>query len=187
MKQDLRQIELLGGEACFQVAKDRARPFLVRAGNATVTAVGTEFNVRRSDDRVVVSVLEGRVIVQPITPEAWLPVSTHVGSSTSVSAGQRTTVNHRGIESTQAVSDATSAIAWQHGRLAFEAEPLRYVVQDVNRYSGKPIVIADSRTGELRVTGTVTEANIAGWVNSLQAAFGIHADIQSDQIVLRSK
>jgi transmembrane sensor len=187
---DLRRVDLLGGEAYFSVAKDRTRPFQVHAGSATVTAVGTEFNVRRSDDRVVVSVLEGRVLVQPVVPVipiSWIPASRAIGSAAAVSAGQRSTVNGRGVESTQPVADASSAVEWQHGRLAFEGEALRYVVQDVNRYSSKPIVIGDERTGKLQVTGTVTEANIAGWINSLQAAFGIQADIQADQIVLRQK
>ncbi len=186
----LRQVDLLTGEAFFVVANDRARPFRVRAGSATVTAVGTEFNVRRSDDRVIVSVLEGRVLVQPmapLVPIAWIEASRAVGSAEAVSSGQRSTVTRRGTESTQAVSDATSAVAWQQGRLAFEAEPLRYVVQDVNRYAHKPIVIADERTGDLRVTGTVAETNITGWVGSLEAAFGIHADIQADQIILRQQ
>jgi len=188
MRSRLRQVDLLSGEAYFEVAKDRTRPFLVRAGTATVTVVGTEFNVRRSDDQVVVSVLEGRVLVQPMTPVvpiSWIPASRAIGSPAPISAGERTTVNRRGLESTQTVGDASSAVAWQHGRLAFEAEPLRYVVQDVNRYAKKPIVLADSRTGDIRVTGTVTEGNIIGWVNSLQTAFGIRAEIQPDQIVLR--
>ena len=184
----LRQVDLLRGEAYFAVAKDRARPFRVSAGTATVTAVGTEFNVRRSDDRVVVSVLEGRVLVQPmvpVVPVSWMPASQAIGSAAPVNAGERSTINRRGVETTQPVADASSAVEWQRGRLAFEAEPLRYVVQDVNRYTDKPIVIADELTGDLRVTGTVTEANIIGWVNSLHAAFGIRADIQTDRIVLR--
>lgn len=183
-----RQIDLLAGEACFEVAKDPTRPFLVRAGTANVTAVGTEFNVRRSGDRVVVSVLEGRVLVQPmasVIPIAWIQPSVPVGSAAPLEAGQRTTFNRRGVESTQVVSDSSSAVAWQHGRLAFEAEPLRYVIQDVNRYATKPIVLADERTGDIRVTGTVTEVNIIGWINSLQAAFGIRSEIDADRIVLR--
>lgn len=186
----VRRIDLLSGEAFFGVAKDRARAFEVRAGTAIVTAVGTQFNVRRSDDRVIVSVLEGRVLVQPMAPVlpiAWIPATRTVGSATPVSSGQRSTVSNRGTQSTQAVGDASSAVAWQEGRLAFEAEPLRYVVQDVNRYAEKPIIIGDTRTGDLRVTGTVGEGNIMGWVGSLEAAFGIHADIQADQIVLRQQ
>lgn len=188
LKPHLRQVELLHGEACFEVAKDRARPFVVRAGTASVTAVGTEFNVRRSDDRVVVSVLEGRVLVEPLQPApsySWIATSRAVGAPAAVSAGQRTTVDRRGLESTLSVSDASSAVAWEQGRLAFESEPLRYVIQDVNRYAEKPIVIGDARTGDLRVTGTVAETNIMGWINSLEAAFAIHADIQPDRIVLR--
>jgi transmembrane sensor len=188
LTQHLRQVDLLRGEACFEVAKDSTRPFLVRAGTATVTAVGTEFNIRRSDDRVVVSVLEGRILVQPMTPVIpinWVPITKAFGTPTQVKAGERTTIDSRGIESTQAVSDASSAVAWQHGRLAFESEPLRYVLQDVNRYAEKPIIIADPSMAELRVTGTVTEANIIGWVRSLHNAFGLHADIESDRIVLR--
>ncbi len=184
-----RQIELLQGEACFQVARDPARPFRVRAGAATVTAVGTEFNIRRSDDRVVVSVLEGRVLVQPMTPVipiSWIPSSRTFGPAAPLAAGQRTTVDRRGMESTQPVGDSSSAVSWQHGRMAFEAEPLRYVIQDVNRYAQRPIVIADARLGDLRITGTVTEANVLGWVRSLEAAFAIRADIQPDKIVLRS-
>src|SRR5262249_44820253 len=58
-----RSLEISQGEALFAVARDSARPFRVRAGHATVTAIGTEFNVRRSTDRVVVAVVEGRVAV----------------------------------------------------------------------------------------------------------------------------
>jgi len=186
----LRRIDLFGGEACFVVAKDPTRPFTVRAGNAAVTAVGTEFNVRRNEDRVIVSVLEGRVLVQPlapILPIAWLPPSRVLGSAEPLASGQRSTVTGRGTEAVQSVSDPSSAVAWSQGRLAFEGEPLRYVVEDVNRYATTPVIIADERTGNLRVTGTVSENNIMGWIGSLQAAFGIHADIESNQIVLRQQ
>lgn len=58
-----RDINLVRGEAFFPVAKDRDRPFTVHAGDATVTAVGTEFSVNRGADQVVVAVIEGRVLV----------------------------------------------------------------------------------------------------------------------------
>jgi len=64
LSENLRAIELTRGEALFKVAKDAARPFKVRAGNATIIAVGTEFNVERDSDRAVVSVTEGRVEVK---------------------------------------------------------------------------------------------------------------------------
>ncbi len=60
-----RQIHLRKGEAHFRVAHDRARPFLVHAGDAVVRAVGTEFDVRLlADQHVDIVVNEGRVEVQ---------------------------------------------------------------------------------------------------------------------------
>ncbi|MCG8696066.1 MAG: FecR domain-containing protein, partial [Minwuiales bacterium] len=58
-----RTVVLEAGEALFEVAKDPNRPFVVLAGNGTITAVGTAFNVRRDADRVVVTVTEGEVEV----------------------------------------------------------------------------------------------------------------------------
>src|SRR6202042_1912925 len=65
LSRSVRQIYLRKGEAHFQVAHDRSRPFLVHAGDAVVRAVGTEFEVRlREDKHVEVLVNEGRVEVQ---------------------------------------------------------------------------------------------------------------------------
>jgi transmembrane sensor len=58
-----RHVELLDGQALFQVAKDKNRPFTVRSGDATVRAVGTEFDVYRKASGTTVTVLEGRVAV----------------------------------------------------------------------------------------------------------------------------
>lgn len=184
----LREVTLIRGEAFFTVAKDRARPFVVRAGSAEVTAVGTEFNVRRSQDRVVVAVIEGRVLVQPMKPVRvplpWSSFAARAGSAATVNAGQRTVVDKAGMAATGALTNPAEALEWQHGRLAFESEPLRYVVNDVNRYAKKPIVVGDDSIATLRITGTVAENNIEGWIASLESAFGIRAEENAAQIVL---
>jgi transmembrane sensor len=59
----VRTVELYDGQALFQVAKDASRSFLVKSGEATVRAVGTQFDVYRKDDHTTVTVLEGRVAV----------------------------------------------------------------------------------------------------------------------------
>jgi len=58
-----RRVELLDGQALFQVAKDKRRPFIVHSGDATVRAVGTQFDVYRKDSGTTITVLEGRVAV----------------------------------------------------------------------------------------------------------------------------
>ncbi len=186
-----RQLRLLRGEAFFRVARDPARPFTVQAGSAAVTAVGTEFNVRRSEDRVVVAVVEGRVLVEPSVPALQqLPLLRNLTSRSprrvprQLQAGNQTVVNGAGIESSIDLADPAAAAAWQNGRLAFEREPLRYVLEDVNRYARKPIVLAEESIGDLRITGTVINDNVAGWIASLESAFALHATEEPARIVL---
>lgn len=184
----VRSIELSRGEALFKVAKDSARPFKVRAGDATIIAVGTEFNVERDSDRAVVSVTEGRVEVKPVA--GLLPVSLLQEfkpklRSVRVSAGQQTTAGSAGIEEPTKMEDP--ATGWQIGHLAFHLQPLRYVLEDVNRYAQKPIVLETESMGALVITGTVERENIRGWVKSLEHAFDLQATEEADQIVLRAR
>ena len=188
MSEHIRAIELNRGEALFKVAKDSARPFKVRAGDATIIAVGTEFNVERDSDRAVVSVTEGRVVVKPV--DGLLPVSLLQEfkpklRSVHVSAGQQTTAGSAGIEEPTKMEDP--ATGWQIGHLAFRLQPLRYVLEDVNRYAPKPIVLETESLGTLIITGTVERENIGGWVKSLEHAFELQATEEADQIVLRAR
>jgi transmembrane sensor len=188
MSENVRAIELVRGEALFKVAKDSSRPFKVRAGDATIIAVGTEFNVERDSDRAVVSVTEGRVVVKPDTgllPVALLQEFKPKLRSVRVSAGQQTTAGSAGIEEPTKMEDP--ATGWQIGHLAFRLQPLRYVLEDVNRYAHKPIVLETESMGALIITGTVERENIGGWVKSLEHAFDLQATEEADQIVLRAR
>lgn len=80
-----RRVELLAGQALFQVAKDKHRPFIVRSGDATVRAVGTQFDVYRKDSGTTVTVLEGRVAVYSV-PHAGVESATDSAASTSLDA-----------------------------------------------------------------------------------------------------
>lgn len=74
------------GQALFQVSKDKNRPFVVSSGDATVRAVGTQFDVYRKATGTTVTVLEGRVAVystahaEPIAPGTASVSSANSGS-----------------------------------------------------------------------------------------------------------
>jgi transmembrane sensor len=72
-----RRVELVDGQALFQVSKDKNRPFIVSSGDATVRAVGTQFDVYRRGTGTTVTVLEGRVAVYS---------NAHIGSTATGSA-----------------------------------------------------------------------------------------------------
>ena len=185
-----RSIELTRGEALFTVAKDVSRPFEVHVGNATIVAVGTAFNVQRSSDRAVVLVTEGRVLIEPdshFLPVLVLQEFVPKLRPVRLDAGQQTTADSAGIEEPTEVADPAAATAWRTGRLAFRLQPLHYVIEDVNRYSAKPIVLEGATLGTLLITGTVERNNITGWVNSLERAFDLQSVEEADRIVLRPR
>lgn len=186
----VRAIRLTRGEALFKVAKDPGRPFKVRVGDATIVALGTAFDVQLGSDRAIVSVTEGRVLVEPAA--RFLPVSVLQEfrpklRPVHLDAGQQTIAGRAGIEEPTEVEDPAAATAWQTGRLAFRLEPLRYVLEDVNRYAPKPIVLEGERLGAIIITGTVERDNISGWVSSLERAFDLEADEEHDRIVIHAR
>src|SRR3984893_17167442 len=75
-----RRVELGHGEAFFEVSKDPKRPFVVRAGDKRVIAVGTKFSVRREGDDIEIVVTEGKVRVE----DGAAGRSSRVGGSTDV-------------------------------------------------------------------------------------------------------
>lgn len=168
-----RDIEISQGEALFSVVKDAARPFRVHVGDTTVTALGTQFNVRRGAEQTVVAVLEGRVAVEPSGHE---PIR--------LAAGEQTILKKKGTAVATHLRDPSATTAWRKGLLSFQSEPLRSVLEDVNRYSAKPVVLADPAIGSIRITGTVMQDNLQEWVGSLENAFELRASEEEARIVL---
>jgi transmembrane sensor len=169
LSRDAREVTLERGEAFFRVAKDPARPFSVKIGNASVAAVGTAFNIRRTRERVVVAVAEG--IVKVAAPAAQ-------GASASpaqLGVGQQLSINTSDGSSSMQVVDAGAIAAWRDGLLQYRDEPLPSVIADVTRYSEYDIVIADPAVAELRVTGTVFANDVESWLQSLEAALPVRA------------
>lgn len=180
----LRRVVIESGEAYFEVAHDKTRPFVVEAGGLTVTAVGTAFNVRRGGERVVVTVSEGRV---RLAPEAGAPRVAQSQSKAPVEAGagEQATYSKGDGRIALALADPAVAVAWREGVLKFVQEPLDEVVADLNRYSTRQIVLADPRLGQLRYTGTVFGNRLDDWLNAVESVFPLRVTYDGpDRIVL---
>ena len=181
-----RYVVLEGGEAFFKVAKDKERPFLVQAGEVTVRAVGTEFNVRRVMDKTIVAVTEGVVEVrQSLRPRQ----STNPGASKAIRvvAGEQVSIDPAAavVAVKQVASEAV--VGWQEGRLEFVDEPLGMVIETINRYSHREIVITDKAINEFRFSGTVSREHIDEWVFALAEIFPVDVRRVGNETVLISQ
>jgi transmembrane sensor len=176
MSHELRHIELVRGEAIFDVAKDPERPLRVLSGSAAVQAIGTRFVVYRQEGGTVVTVVQGTVLVSPIgrasvgspesAPEAAEqasstsptadvePTPTHAtGRTLELHAGQRVTVAPDGRVAKPAPADVETATSWARGRMVFDSATLEAVVTEFNRYNVEHLVILDAALNDRRISG----------------------------------
>ena len=177
-----RSISVDFGEAYFLVAKDPARPFLVDAGDMKVTAVGTAFNVRRNNDRVVIAVSEGRV--QLDNNNESTDIAAPSKGATPLEAGQQAIYSHESRTVTIAEIKAADVASWRSGVLKYMHEPLGSVAQDLSRYHNKRIIISDARLSAMPFTGTVFSTRIDDALSALESVFPLEVKERSDAIEL---
>jgi transmembrane sensor len=142
-----RRVVLGDGEAIFDVAPDKARPFTVAAANRVVRVVGTQFDVRNRQGELTVTVARGKVQVRPDRAAAS-------GRDFVLTPGQRLEVGRTGVEELQAV-DPLETFSWRAGRLVYRAQPLADVVADLNRQFVEQIEISDPELGRMPITGVI--------------------------------
>jgi len=154
----LREIELVSGQALFEVAHDASRPFIVNSGNSAIRAVGTQFDVNRKQSGTVVTVIEGRVRLAPIASPSFTRRSPQP-AALDVSAGEQVRVAATGAMERSSNPNTAAAISWLQRELIFEDEPLRDVVEEFNRYTRTPIVLTDDSLADLRINAVFHTTN----------------------------
>jgi transmembrane sensor len=156
-----RDLTLIEGQALFRVAKDKQRPFVVRAGDAQVRAVGTEFDVYRKQSATVVTVVEGRV-------ETYDDSGSPGAAAIVLSAGEQLTVLPH-IVTKPTRTDTAVATAWVQKRLIFEETPLSDVAEEFNRYNRRPLIIGDGDLEKLKISGVYSSTDPASLINFLRS------------------
>lgn len=188
---ETRYLVLEGGEAFFDVAKDSARPFLVQAGAVTIRAVGTEFNVRRVMDHTIVAVTEGAVdVLQSLRPaddrRRRQTTAQNKAEVVRVVAGEQVSIGPLEPVSVKHI-EVKSVNGWQEGHLEFSDEPLGMVIDTINRYSRRDVVITEEAVKELRFTGTVSREHIDEWLFALSEIFPVDVRRVGNETVLISR
>jgi transmembrane sensor len=196
-----RELTLTRGQARFDVAHDVERPFSVTADGHKVVATGTAFNVDLLGSDLLVTLIEGHVVVLPQNVDARLeppsssvaaperssqPVALAGGTSHSVStsrivldAGEQLVISPSAPPNVTHVN-VDRATAWENGELVFENEPLSTVVTRVNRYGAHAIVISDQQTSSLRISGVFHAGDVDGFVSTIVSYLPVRAQEGED-------
>jgi len=178
----LRLAEVVEGRAHFEVAKDKARPMKVRAGTRTVTALGTAFTVEHEGERVVVTLVEGRVAVTETASARGVapPPKELVPQQQLVFAANATPRMHEAV-------DVERAMAWREGKLVFDDESLADAVARMNNYSRVKIVVEDDPARTLRISGIFNAGDTPAFVEAVQSYFPVDVSTGESVVQIRSR
>lgn len=150
---NLRTLWLIDGRVDLEIASD-PRTYLIDAGSRRAYVDKARLDVRRDGDRVALTMLAGSARVA----SAGAPLTLNEGERVAMASDQTYSVDRPELR------DLT---AWQSGRLAFRDETLAVAVSEMNRYSRRPLVIADPEIAGLRVSGIYRVGDAEEFARSL--------------------
>ena len=174
-----RELTLTRGQARFDVVHDFERPFSVTADGHEVVAMGTSFNVDLFGPNLLVTLIEGRIVVSS-TPALSDATKVEIPlPRITLDAGEQVVFAPKTPPSVARVN-LGQATAWENGEIVSENESLTMLVARINRYAQHAVVIGDPETGELHVSGVFHTGDINGFISTIVAYLPVRADTDVD-------
>ncbi|MDN3379556.1 MULTISPECIES: FecR domain-containing protein [unclassified Pseudoalteromonas] len=165
-----RQATLSKGEAYFSVKRDEQRPFTIKTGNATISVLGTAFNVDKTLRETTIDVFHGKVAVN----------TENNSKQVELVKGQRARVIDNNIVVT--TFNATQP-DWQLGWLDLENVTINDAIFQLNRYTDKPLVL-NNVDAQLRVSGRFKTADVVGAATLIAQLNQLKINSFDDSVVL---
>lgn len=194
---ETRNVSLVRGEAYFDVSKDPLRPFIIDLGDRSITVIGTQFNVLREAKNLTVAVMEGVIalsdknlssaalrrhadaVKEKITVSP-LPNSFHLeaGALLKLADNSEPELSVIPVESMSQYSD------WTTGTVRFEDRTFAELVQEINRYTEREIIIEDEELKDLKVNAVVNVNDVETILTGLQYSLPIRVSSDNQKIII---
>ena len=171
-----RNINLLRGEALFDVAKNKHRPFIVSAGDTRVRAVGTSFTVSRLPRKPVQVLVKEGVVELQRTSEPEEPLVRASANIQAIAAIDAPIV-------TVAMPEEKLArdLEWQYGRIALDDETLTDAAAEFARYSEVRIKV-DPAVSNRTVTGLFASNDPVGFAKAATSVLKLRMEVKDNEV-----
>lgn len=172
-----RKVEITG-EAYFEVAKNKAMPFKVKANSSEIEVLGTHFNVNSYDDEASIktTLLEGKVKVS-------VPAIAGNQSSKFLLPGQQADINKEGKINVMDNADTEEAVAWMNGHFQFKSADLKMILRQISRWYD--VDVEYKGNANLHFTGQLTRnENVSKVFEKLVLTGEVHFKIDGKRIIV---
>ena len=171
------------GEAYFEVAKDKNRPFIVTTNQQEIQVLGTHFNVTAYKNEFFnkTTLLEGSVRITPRLATT-APKQNLIDNGVTLIPNQQAVLTSGKLIVSSANTE--EALAWKNGYFRFNDEPLESIMAKLERWYDIEVVFEDDikNTG---FTGTITRnKNISKVLSMLEKTKGVHFKIEGRKVTV---
>lgn len=179
-----RTLTLQQGQADFAVQSDAERAFVVHAAGGTITATGTQFQVRAMGNEGTVTLLEGQVVVANGEGARRQTTTLAPNERIEIRSGGRLT-GHQPIPE----AELASLRGWTEGNLVVKEWTLATAVQEMNRYSATKLRLAEPSLGDIPVSGVFKAGDQTSFALALEYGWSLKADQRpaESEIILSRK
>ncbi len=164
----------LTGEAYFEVAKNKAKPFYVSMNDVQVRVLGTHFNISAygDDDAITTTLLEGSVQVSKNK------------SVSIIKPGQQAVVNHTADNIQVSDANIEDAMAWKNGYFIFNNDNITGIMKKVSRWYNVDVYYAADLNDQQFGGSYYRSKNINELLEYLEMIGKIHFKIQERRITV---
>ena len=166
------------GEAFFEVSPDKSRPFLIYSDQVITRVIGTSFRIRAYENiPVEVSVVTGKVSVS---------LQEQLDSEITLLPNEKATYSKTVNSLKKEEERETSAIRmWQKATLSFDNEPIRKVIQSLNKRFGVHISSDDEDLLNYVLRADFTDQSLPSILEMLEKSLNLHYEIDGRRIIVK--
>ena len=166
----------MNGEVYFDISKNKAKPFIISAGNASVTVKGTSFNVAYDSAKANINV---------IVNTGTVVLAAQNKNSVTLTKNEKGFVNLNTNTVSESINDDINFLSWKTGVLVFKNTNYKQVFKDLERHYGISIQYPNNLDNKLALTATFDHENIASTLNVIQLMFNVKIEKQNSIFVVR--
>lgn len=192
VKSKTRNVKL-SGEGYFEVAKDKAHPFIVQTDKQEAEVLGTQFNINAYEDEsnIKTTLLEGSVRVLSSGANAKdldssYPLNDKGGERNSVilKPNQQSVLTSAGRIKVEDI-DPESVVAWKNGEFMFNDEQLNSIMRKLARWYNVEVIYRDNQIGGKIFGGTISRfGNVSDVLRMLELTGEVHFKVEGRRIVV---
>ncbi len=169
----------LEGEAFFDVAKNKAQPFIVRTQAVQISVLGTTFNVKsyQKDDQIQTALITGKVTIKSMEDEPKVVTLSPNQVATYHKDSKRIVLNNE--------TDTHALAGWKDGRLIFDNRPLSEIITALERWYDVRIRVEDEHALRCHFSAKIENLSLKEVLELFKASDGIDYEINGHEVSIR--